>query len=96
MIIEPKYKTGDTVSFKLTSGEELVARFDGFEGTEYKLHKPMVLIMQQQGMGLAPFMFSVSSDAKFFLQPTSVACIAKTESEIAKQYTSTTTGVHLI
>ena len=67
MIIEAPYKVGDTVSFKLSSGEEIIARLIEETGTTYKLGKPMVLIAQQQGLGLAPFMFSVSPDTKFNL-----------------------------
>jgi len=96
MLIETPYKVGDTVSFKLSSGEELVARLEEETVTSYKLHKPMVLIMQQEGLGLAPFMFSVSPDAKFTLTASSVSCIAKTQTEIAKQYTSTTSGIAIV
>ena len=55
----------------------------------------MVIIAQQQGLGLAPFMFSVAPDGKFNLTATSVACIAKTETGIAKQYIERTTGIAL-
>ena len=95
MIIETPYKAGDTVSLKLSSGEEIVARLEDETATQFILKKPMVLIMQQQGMGLAPFMFSVSPDAKFTILATTVTCVAKTEGEIAKQYTSTTSGIQL-
>jgi hypothetical protein len=95
MIIETPYKEGDTVSFKLSSGEEIVARLEKEEAKTYTVKKPMVLIMQQQGMGLAPFMFSVSPDAKFNIQASSVSCVAKTEGEIAKQYTATTSNIQM-
>ena len=95
MIIETPYKEGDTVSLKLSSGEEIVARLEDETATQFILKKPMVLIMQQQGMGLAPFMFSVSPEAKFNILATTVTCVAKTEGEIAKQYTSTTSGIQL-
>lgn len=95
MLIETPYRTGDTVSFKLTSGEEVVARLDEEENGVYKLTKPMMLVVQAQGMGLAPFMFSVSPDAKFSLKSSAVSCIAKTETEIAKQYTAQTTGIQV-
>jgi hypothetical protein len=95
MIIETPIKDGDIVSFKLSSGEEIVARLKTQDAKSYTLLKPMVLIMQQQGMGLAPFMFSVSPDAKFNLQASSVSCIAKTEDEIAKQYTATTSNIQM-
>lgn len=93
MLIETPYKVGDTVSFKLTSGEEIIARLDAEDDKAYALHKPLVMIVQQQGMGLAPFMFSVNPDAKFNLQAASVSCVAKTEQEIAAQYTQQTTGI---
>ena len=63
MIIETPYKDGDTVSFKLASGEEVVARLDKETNSSYKISKPMVLIVQaDESMGLAPFMFSVGPE----------------------------------
>ena len=93
MLLETPYKIGDTVSFKLSSGEELVGRLESENDKSYTLNKPMVIIAQQQGLGLAPFMFSVSPDGKFNLQATSVSCVAKTEAEIGKQYVSQTSGI---
>jgi len=94
MIIETPYKDGDTVSFKLASGEEVVARLDKESSSEYSISKPMVLIVQaDESMGLAPFMFSVGPSGKFQMQKGSVACVAKTDENIAKQYTASTTGI---
>jgi hypothetical protein len=56
----------------------------------------MVLIAQEKGLGLAPFMFSVSPDGKFVMKANAVSCIAKTEPEIGKQYTSQTSGIALV
>lgn len=93
MLIDTPYTVGDTVSMKLTSGEEIIARLDEETPSSYVLHKPMVLVAGQQGLGLAPFMFSVSSTAKFKINTTSVTCILKTEKELASQYTQQTTGI---
>jgi hypothetical protein len=95
MLIETPYKTGDTVSLKLSSGEEIVARLEEETTTKFTLKKPMVLIMQQQGLGLAPYMYSVSPDAKFDILATTVSCVAKTEPEIAKQYTASTSNIQM-
>ena len=95
MLIEKPISLGDIVSFKLNSGEELVARMDDQTPTQYTLFKPMVLIMQQGGLGLAPFMFGVSPDAKFELQAHAVSCMAATETEIAKQYTASTSNIQV-
>ena len=96
MIIETPYKEGDTVSFKLASGEEIVARLEKEDAKTFTVRKPMVLIAQQEGLGLAPFMFSVSPDAKFVLQSSSISCVAKTQEEIAKQYTSQTSSIAMV
>jgi hypothetical protein len=96
MLIEAPYKVGDTVSLKLTSGEEIIARLESEDTNNYTLKKPMVLIAQEKGLGLAPFMFSVSPDGKFVMKASAVSCVAKTEAEIAKQYTSQTSGLALV
>jgi len=93
MLIETPYKVGDTVSFKLSSGEEILGRLEAEDDNTFTLNKPMVLIMQQEGLGLAPFMFSVSPDSKFVLRASSVSCLAKTQDEIGKQYTAQTSGI---
>lgn len=93
MMIETPYKVGDTVSLKLSSGEEIVGRLDAEDETYYTLRKPMVLIAQPEGLGLAPYMYSVSPDSKFMLRTNSVSCLSKTQEEISKQYTKTTTGI---
>lgn len=96
MLIDIGYKTGDIVSLKLSSGEEIIARLDEETATKFILNKPMVLIMQQQGMGLAPYMFSVSPSSKFNILASTVSCVAKTEADIAKQYTSTTSNIKMV
>jgi hypothetical protein len=96
MLIETPYKVGDNVSFKLNSGEEIIGRLEAEDAKSFTVRKPMVLIAQQQGLGLAPFMFSVSPDGKFVLQATSVSCVAKTEAEIGKQYTAQTSGIQMV
>jgi len=93
MLIDLPYRIGDNVSFKLSSGEEIIARLESETDKTYTLHKPMVLIAGKEGLGLAPFMFSVSPDGKFVLQASSVSCVAKTETEISKQYSSQTSGI---
>ena len=96
MLIETPYKVGDTVSLKLSSGEEIVGRLDEETTTKFTLKKPMVLIMGAEGLGLAPYMYSVSPDSKFQLLASTVSCIAKTETDIAKQYVSTTSSIQMV
>lgn len=96
MLVEIPYKEGDTVSLKLTSGEEVIARLDKESNDSYQLHKPLMVVANQQGLGLAPFMFTVSPDAKFNLNSKNVLCVVKTEDEMAKQYVQNTTGLQVV
>lgn len=91
--IESPYTVGDTVSFKLTSGEEVVARLVEVKDTEFVLKKPMALVAGQNGIGLAPFMFSTEDDANLSLQKNAVSCVAKTQQELGSQYIQKTTGI---
>ena len=59
----------------------------------YHLHKPMALVAGQQGLGLAPYMFSVSQDSTFKIKDSVIACVLKTEKELASQYMQQTTGI---
>jgi len=95
MLLELPYKVGDTVSIKLSSGEELIAKLTDETADKIVLEKPLTLVAQQQGIGLAPFMFTVSPDAKLNINMKNVICMNKTIEEMAKQYTSQTTGIAL-
>lgn len=94
MFIEIPYKTGDTVSLKLISGEEIVARLEDESETHITLHKPLQIMMGPQGFGLAPFVMS-NPEAKVKLRATSVNAIVKTSDMIAKQYVKQTTGLDI-
>ncbi len=94
MLVEVSFKKGDTTSLKLASGEEIVGRFENKVTGGYEVTKPMVLIANQEGLGLAPFMFSVDPDhSKFKIKANAIVCIARTEEGLAKQYTEKTTGI---
>ena len=92
MIIETPYKNGDTISLKLSSGEEVVARLEEEREDSLKLSKPLMLTPTQEGLGLAPFMFTINPEQNIILNRSTVLCIAKTEEQMAAQYVQNTTG----
>lgn len=93
MIIETPYKNGDTISLKLTSGEEVVARFEEETDDYVKVQKPLMLTATQEGFGLAPFMFTVSPENFIRLNFDNILCVVKTEETMANQYLQNTTGI---
>ena len=95
MLIETPYKKGDTISLKLTSGEEVVARLEdeNAEAGNIVLHKPLMVTATQQGLGLAPFMFTIGPDANVKVSTSKIVCIVKTREAMSKQYIQSTTGI---
>ena len=93
MLLELPYKVGDTVSLKLSSGEEVIARLEDDKTDSVVLHKPLMVAATQQGLGLAPFMFTISTDTKITMARSNILCIVKTDKDMSNQYIQNTTGI---
>lgn len=93
MLIDIGFKENDVVSMKLTSGEEIIGMLVEDKDSQLILSKPMSLTATQQGMGLAPFMFTVDPEAKFAISKSCVTCVSKTQQEMASNYIQNTTGL---
>lgn len=94
MLVQKPTNDGDTVSIKLSSGEEMVARLESKSNDTVVVHKPLMLVAQGAGMGLAPYMFT-TKDEKYTLNRHNIICIANTEKEMADKYIESTTGLKL-
>ena len=95
MLIDKGVCEGEVITFKLTSGEELVAKLVEDGPVYYKLSRPMVIGMGQQGPGLMPYLFTVSPNADIKLLKTTVTVAEATDEAFAKQFLESTTGIAL-
>ena len=96
MIIETPYKANDTITIRTVAGEEIVARFVEENDKIITIQKPLALMMTPQGgVGLGNFAFTIPQDAKLTLNKSSILFVHKTDSEMAKQYVSSTTGIQM-
>ena len=93
MLIEAQYKVGDVISIKLSSGEEMIARFEDENEEVVTIAKPYILIAAQNGMALAPYMFTISPDTKVQLKINNVICIVKSAKDAADMYIKQSTGI---
>jgi hypothetical protein len=93
MLIQVPYKEGDVVSIKLSSGEEMIANLVRETADAVTVTKPLMLVAGEKGMGLAPYMFTISLDTKIDLKLNNVICIVKTAEDAARMYTSQTSGI---
>ena len=95
MLIESPVKKGDIVSFKLSSGEEVVGRYEEETDTVYKVSKPLMLIHTPEGIGFGPYMMTVDAESKITININNVIGMAKTEANFAKTYIEGTTGLKI-
>ena len=93
MLIEAQYKVGDAVSIKLSSGEEMIARFEDENEDVVTVAKPYILIAAQNGMALAPYMFTIAPDTKVKLKINNVICIVKSAKDASDMYIKQSTGI---
>ena len=63
MLIEAPYTTGDVVSIRLASGEEIVGKLLDDNDKTIKLKQPLSAIMSEKGLAMLPFMLTVNPEA---------------------------------
>jgi hypothetical protein len=95
MIIEKPLSAGDTITIKTTAGEEIVARLVELKPNSYVVSKPLAVMATQQGIGLGPLAFTINPETKVEINTHAVLFVAKSDSEMAKQYISSTSGLTL-
>ena len=96
MLIDKGVTEGEVITLKLTSGEEIVAKLVEDGPVYYKLSKPMVIGMGQQGPGLMPYLFTVSPEKEIKLQKSTVTVAEATDKQFADQFIQSTTGIKLV
>lgn len=95
MIIDKGVAAGEVITLKLTSGEELVAKLVEETAVYYKLSRPMVIGMGQQGPGLMPYLFTIHPDKEIKLNKSTVTLAEATDKSFADQFIQSTTGIKL-
>ena len=96
MLIEKPLTTGDVVTIKLTTGDEIVARLAEIKDNEYVVSKPQALMATDTGMGLGVFAFTVNPDTKIPINRSTVIFCVKTDPDTAKTYTASTSSLRAV
>lgn len=93
MLVSKKYDSGDIVSFKLVSGDEVVARIIEETDDGYYVERPCTAMPSPQGIGLIQSLFTTDSDVKVTIKKTHVLMCAESLDAMKKHYIKTTTGI---
>jgi hypothetical protein len=82
-------------SFKINSGEEIVAKVTGTGDTTFTITEPVAVAPSAQGMGLIPAMFTVAAGTEITINKSSVAYFGVTDTTVKNKYIEATTGLKL-
>ena len=80
-------------TFKLNSGEELIAKVIQAGGEFIQIEEPVSIAPTQQGMQMIPSVFTANPKAEFKLNTSSVAIYAETDDTVRMKYLEATTGI---
>ena len=80
-------------TFKLNSGEEMVAKVKQSGGDWITVEEPVSIAPGPQGMGLVPSMFTADPKEEIRLNTNSVSLVSKTDDSVKTKYIEATTGI---
>ena len=86
-------KPNTVYTFKLNSGEELIAKVVQAGGEFIVIEEPVSIAPTQQGMQMIPSVFTANPKAEFKLNTSSVAIYAETDDSVRMKYLEATTGI---
>lgn len=80
-------------TFKLASGEELIAKVIQSGGDFIVIEEPVSIAPTQQGMQMIPSVFTADPKGEFKLNTSSIAIYAETDDSVRMKYLEATTGI---
>ncbi len=80
-------------TFKMNSGEEMVAKVKISGGDWIILEEPVSIAPGPQGMGLVPSLFTADPREEIKLNTNSVSLVSKTDDSVKMKYLEATTGI---
>lgn len=88
-------QTGKIYTFKLNSGEEMIAKVISTSSNQVELQDPVSVAPGPQGMGLIPAMFTADPSQNPWLNMSCVTVFALTDQSVCDKYIEATTGIRL-
>ena len=84
---------GKVYTFKLNSGEEVIAKVTAVDGTTVDVETPVSVAPGPQGMGLIQSLFTADPDQPIQLNMNCVAIHGLTDDSVRMKYIEATTGI---
>lgn len=91
----PILKTNSVYTFKLNSGEEVIAKVVSNSNDWVQIENPVSVAPGPQGLGLVPSMFTSDLDEPIHINIGSVTLYAATDEAVKNKYIEAVTGIRL-
>lgn len=88
-----KFEKGQIYTFKLITGEEIVAKVVEFTDQEIELEHPITAVYTGQGLQLVPSLFTARHDQKIQLNTASWTMVASVRDDVRNSWIQATTGI---
>jgi hypothetical protein len=88
-----KFEINKVYTFKLNSGEELIAKVAQFAAGFIEVEHPVSVAPGPQGMGLVPSMFTANPSLAVTINTNSISMFVATDDSVEARYIEATTGI---
>jgi hypothetical protein len=86
-------ETNTVYTFKLNTGEELVAKLTAINADHLVVQHPILTVLSPQGLQMMPGLFSANMEHEIRLNNSSWAMIAETRDDVRDSWIQATTGI---
>lgn len=87
-------EVGKVYTFKMNSGEEIVAKYDcEVTGHYINVTNPVSIAPSPQGMGLVPSLFTGNPQQSVTINTNNIAMYTETDESVESKYIQATTGI---
>lgn len=93
MLVSKTYDKDAIVSFKLSNGDEIVAKVVDETATTFQLNKPCTVVPSSQGLGLIQSLFTGQFNKDITVEKSHVLMHSETVKDVTNHYIQTTTGI---
>jgi|TARA_B110000902_G_scaffold96728_1_gene114374 hypothetical protein len=86
-------KTGEIVSLRLSTGEELVGTLREEDKNQITIEQPLIVGRSENGLGLMPYMMTIEQESTVKISTSNIMSIGATMEEVAKGYRKQTSKI---
>jgi hypothetical protein len=93
LVTTSSYKENDIICFRITTGEEIVAKLKTETDTTYSVSKPLALVNGPKGVVMVPAMVTVDQNAEISYNKSAIISASVPNKNVTDSYLQTTSGL---